>query len=204
MLRRLFVTGVLALSFAGNALAAAPETAVFAGGCFWSTQKAFDHVKGVTNTRAGFMGGSVKNPGYEQVVGGGTGHVEAVEVTYDPDQVSYNQLLDTFWHSTDPTTQARVICDGGEQYRTAIFTFSPAQQAAAVASKQAVGKQLGKPIRTLIVRSVDTGLPFYPAEDYHHHYWQPHKAHYDAYVIGCGRPGALKKLWGDQAPTYND
>ena len=204
MLRRLFVTGVLALSFAGNALAAAPETAVFAGGCFWSTQKAFDHVKGVINTRAGFMGGSVKNPGYEEVVGGGTGHVESVEVTYDPDQVSYNQLLDTFWHSTDPTTQARVICDGGEQYRTAIFTFSPTQQAAAVASKQAVGKQLGKPIRTLIVRSVDTGLPFYPAEDYHQHYWQTHKAHYDAYVIGCGRPGALKKLWGDQAPTYND
>ena len=199
MLRRLFVTGVLALSFAGNALAAAPETAVFAGGCFWSTQKAFDHVKGVTNTRAGFMGGSVKNPGYEEVVGGGTGHVEAVEVTYDPDQVTYNQLLDTFWHSTDPTTQARVICDGGEQYRTAIFTFSPAQQAAAVASKQAVGKQLGKPIRTLIVRSVDTGLPFYPAEDYHQHYWQTHKAHYDAYYVGCGRGPALKKLWGDQA-----
>jgi peptide-methionine (S)-S-oxide reductase len=198
MLRRLFLTTLLALSFTGNAMAADKQVAVFAGGCFWSTQKAFDHVAGVTNTRAGFMGGSVKNPSYEGVVRGGTGHVEAVEVTYDPDKVSYDQLLDTFWHSTDPTTQSRVICDAGEQYRTAIFTFSPAQQAAAVASKQAVTQQLGKPIRTLIVRSVDTGLPFYPAEDYHQHYWQTHSAQYDAYYRGCGRGPALKKLWGDQ------
>jgi peptide-methionine (S)-S-oxide reductase len=199
MLRRLFVTSLLALSFAGNALAADTQVAVFGGGCFWSTQKAFDHVKGVTNTRAGFMGGSVKNPSYEAVVSGGTGHVEAVEVTYDPDKVTYNQLLDTFWHSTDPTTNARVICDGGDNYRTAIFTFSDAQYAAAVNSKIAVGRQLNKPIYTLVVKSTQTGLPFYPAEDYHQHYWQTHAAHYNAYYNGCGRGPALKKLWGDQA-----
>jgi len=204
MLRRLFLAGMMAMTFAGNAIAATKQVAVFAGGCFWSTQKAFDHVKGVSNTRAGFMGGSLKDPSYEDVVRGGTGHVEAVEVTYDPDQVTYQQLLDTFWHSTDPTTKSRVICDGGDNYRTALFTFNDAQYNAAVASKQAVGQQLNKPIYTLIVKSTQTGLPFYPAEDYHQHYWQTHKAAYDRYVIGCGRPGALKKLWGDQAPNYAD
>ena len=201
-LGRVVLAGVMALSLTGNAMAADSQVAVFAGGCFWSTQKAFDHVKGVTNTRAGFMGGSVKSPSYEDVVSGGTGHVEAVEVTYDPDKVSYQQLLDTFWHSTDPTNPRGVICDLGDNYRTAVFTFSDAQYTTAVASKQAVGKQLNKPIYTLVVKSTQTGLPFYPAEAYHQHYWQTHSDHYDRYVIGCGRPGALKKLWGDQAPKY--
>ncbi|EGF91584.1 peptide-methionine S-S-oxide reductase [Asticcacaulis biprosthecium C19] len=162
-------------------------------------KKALDQVPGVTSTRAGFMGGSVKNPSYNQVIQGRTGHVEAVEVTFDPKKVSYQSLLDAFWHSTDPTTQGRVICDSGDQYRTAIFTFNEGQQSAAVASKIAVGKELGKPIRTLIVRSTETGLPFYPAEAYHQHYWKTNKDQYDRYHIGCGRGPALKKLWGDKA-----
>ncbi|ESQ91202.1 hypothetical protein ABAC460_06470 [Asticcacaulis sp. AC460] len=197
MLRRLFLSAVVALGMMAGAAQA--EVAVFAGGCFWSTQKALDQVPGVSSTRAGFMGGSVKNPSYYQVVQGGTGHVEAVEVTFDPKKVSYQTLLDAFWHSTDPTTQSRVICDAGEQYRTAIFTFNDGQQSAAVASKNAVAKELGKPIRTLIVRSTETGLPFYPAEDYHQHYWKTHKSDYDRYYVGCGRGPALKKLWGDKA-----
>ncbi|ESQ77444.1 peptide-methionine (S)-S-oxide reductase MsrA [Asticcacaulis sp. AC402] len=197
MLRRFVLSAVVALGLMAGAAQA--EVAVFAGGCFWSTQKALDQVPGVSKTRVGFMGGSVKNPSYSQVVRGNTGHVESVEVTYDPKKVSYQTLLDTFWHSTDPTTQARVICDSGEPYRTAIFTFNEDQHKAAVASKAAVGKELGKPIRTLIVRSTETGLPFYPAEDYHQQYWKTHKAQYDRYYVGCGRGPALKKLWGDKA-----
>ncbi|MGA9658885.1 MAG: peptide-methionine (S)-S-oxide reductase MsrA [Asticcacaulis sp.] len=197
MFKSLTIATALALVLTGPALAAANQVAVFAGGCFWSTQKAMDHVAGVTDTRAGFMGGSVKNPSYEQVVRGGTGHVEAVEVTYDPDKVSYDQLLQAFWHSTDPTTYARVICDGGDNYRTAVFTFSDMQYAKAVASKKAVGQELNKPIKTLIVKSTQTGLPFYPAESYHQHYWQTHEAAYNSYYNGCGRGPALQKLWGD-------
>jgi peptide-methionine (S)-S-oxide reductase len=197
MLRRLFLTAVLALGVTAGAAQA--EVAVFAGGCFWSTQKAFDQTPGVTNTRAGFMGGKVRNPGYQDVVRGGTGHAEAVEVTFDPKKVSYQTLLDTYWHSTDPTTANRVICDRGEQYRTVIFTFNDGQYQAATASKAAVTKQLGKPVVTQVVRASQTPLPFYPAEDYHQHYWRTHKAQYDGYYIGCGRGPALKKLWGDKA-----
>lgn len=194
MLKKLIAT--TALTLAVFATAANADTAVFAGGCFWSMQKAFDHVAGVTNTRAGFMGGSVKNPTYEQVGEEQTGHVEAVEVTYDPAKVTYQQLLDTYWHHTDPTNPDGVICDLAPSYHTAIFTYSDAQYAAANASKAAVGQQLNKPIYTLIVKSTGTGLPFYPAEDYHQHYWKTHSVQYDAYALGCGRSAALHKIWG--------
>lgn len=197
MLKKLFATTALCL--AALASAANADTAVFAGGCFWSMQKAFDHVTGVTNTRAGFMGGHVKNPSYRDVTGEQTGHVEAVEVTYDPAKVTYQQLLDTYWHHTDPTNPDGVICDFGPSYHTAIFTYNDAQYAAANASKAAVGKQLNKPIYTLIVKSTGTGLPFYPAEDYHQHYWKTHQIAYDAYAAGCGRSPALHKIWGNLA-----
>ena len=194
MLKKLFAT--TALTLAVFATTASADTAVFAGGCFWSMQKAFDHVAGVTNTRAGFMGGHVQNPSYLDVTGEETGHVEAVEVTFDPAKVSYNQLLDTYWHHTDPTNPDGVICDMGPSYHTAIFTYNDAQYAAANTSRAAVSKQLNAPVYTLVVKSTGTGLPFYPAEAYHQHYWKTHAVQYDAYAVGCGRAPALHKLWG--------
>ncbi len=201
MLKKLIATTALTLAVAATAFAAqsATQVAVFAGGCFWSMQKAFDHVPGVTNTRAGFMGGHVKNPSYEDVTSETTGHVEAVEVTYDPAKVTYQQLLDTYWHHTDPTDPDGVICDKGPSYHTALFTFSDDQYKQAVASKQAVGQQLHKPIYTLVVKSTATGLPFYPAEAYHQHYWQTHQDAYDRYAVGCGRSPALHRIWGSLA-----
>lgn len=201
MLRKTIFTAIAAVALGASAFTAnaATQVAVFAGGCFWSMQKAFDHVPGVVKTRAGFMGGHVKNPTYEDVVTETTGHVESVEVTYDPAKVSYAQLLDTFWHHTDPTDPNGVICDMGPSYRTAIFTFSDDQYRQAAAAKQAVAQQLHKPVVTLIVKSTATGLPFYPASDYHQHFWQTHADHYNAYYLGCGRGPALHRLWGDLA-----
>jgi len=201
MLKRVFLGGLLALALSSTAFAANPakQIAVFAGGCFWSVQKAMDHMPGILATRAGFMGGKVKNPTYEEVTEHGTGHLEAVEVTFDPTKVSYSQLMDAFWHHTDPTNPDGVICDYGPNYHTAIFTFSDAQFAAANASKAAVAKELGKPIVTQIIKASETPLPFYPAEDYHQHYWKTHTIAYDSYALGCGRSQALHRLWGKLA-----
>jgi len=199
MLKRLCLIVLAALFVATPAFAAKKETAVFAGGCFWSIQKAFDHVKGITSTRAGFMGGNVKNPSYRDVTGEGTGHLEAVEVVFDPDKVSYNTLLDTFWHHTDPTDPNGVICDKAPSYRTAIFTFNDGQFAAATASKAGVQTFLKKTVVTQVIKASTVALPFYPAEAYHQHYWRTHSVQYEAYALGCGRSKALHKLWGSLA-----
>ena len=202
MLKRVFLAALFVLGLCGAASAANPNrvTAVFAGGCFWSMQKAFDHVpQGIISTRAGFMGGHVKNPSYDEVTGEGTGHLEAVEVVYDPTKVTYNQLLDTFWHHTDPTNPNGVICDLAPSYHTAIFTFSDDQYNAANASKAAAQKQLNKTVVTQVIKASSVALPFYPAEDYHQHYWKTHAIAYDGYYVGCGRGPALHKLWGKLA-----
>ena len=201
MLKRVFLVLALVLGFGGVASAANPNriTAVFAGGCFWSMQKAFDHVAGVVQTRAGFMGGHVKNPSYGDVTQENTGHLEAVEVVYDPTKVSYNQLLDAFWHHTDPTNPDGVICDLAPSYHTAIFTYSDAQYDAANASKAAVQTFLKKPVVTQVIKASSVALPFYAAEDYHQHYWQTHALAYESYSLGCGRSAALHKLWGKLA-----
>jgi peptide-methionine (S)-S-oxide reductase len=205
MLRRFLLLALAAIGLTGSAVTAAPapgarETAVFAGGCFWSMQKAFDHVpQGIISTRAGFMGGHVKNPSYEDVTGEQTGHLEAVEVVFDPTKVSYQSLLDTFWHHTDPTDPRGVICDFAPSYHTAVFTSSDAQFATATASKASVQAFLKKPVVTQIIKASSVALPFYPAEDYHQHYWKTHADHYDSYALGCGRSVALHKLWGKLA-----
>ena len=193
--------GLSISGLAASAMAAAPtkETAVFAGGCFWSMQKAFDHVQGVISTRAGFMGGTVKNPSYDEVTGEGTGHLEAVEVVFDPTKVTYASLLDTYWHHTDPTDPRGVICDLAPSYHTAVFTFSDAQYQAANESKARVQAFLKKTVVTQVVKASSVPLPFYPAEDYHQHYWKTHSLQYDSYAMGCGRSPALHKLWGKLA-----
>ena len=205
MLKRLLVVIVATLGLSVSVMAAsamaAPqrETAVFAGGCFWSMQKAFDHVQGIISTRAGFMGGTVKNPSYEDVTGEGTGHLEAVEVVFDPSKVSYDTLLDTYWHHTDPTNPDGVICDLAPSYHTAIFTFSDAQFNAATASKAQVQAFLKKPVVTQVIKASSVALPFYPAEAYHQHYWKTNSFSYEAYALGCGRSAALHRLWGKLA-----
>jgi peptide-methionine (S)-S-oxide reductase len=171
--------------------------ATFAGGCFWCMEPPYDKLPGVDATISGYTGGTVANPSYEQVSSGRTGHAEAVQVVYDPKKVTYEQLLDVFWHNVDPTVKDRQFCDGGTQYRTAIFYHDEAQRKAAEASKAALDKT--KPFREPIVTQIVMAGPFYPAEDYHQDFYVKNPVRYNLYRTGCGRDARLKQLWGDKA-----
>lgn len=174
------------------------ETAVFAGGCFWCMEKPFDQLPGVVSTTSGYTGGSVENPTYEEVSGGGTGHYEAMEVRYDPDKVSYEKLLETFWVNVDPLDAKGQFCDKGDQYRSAIFYETPGQATEAKASKEAIAAKLAQPITTKILPA----MPFYNAEDYHQNYYQTHAVRYRVYRYGCGRDQRLSEVWGANAPAH--
>jgi peptide-methionine (S)-S-oxide reductase len=196
---RLLISLVLVLGAAGfagaqNAKQVMPNRAVatFAGGCFWCLESDFDHVPGVLSTVSGYTGGSVKNPTYHQVSEGGTGHAEAVEITYDPAKVSYEQLLTYFWHHVDPTQKDGQFCDIGQQYRTAIFVHDDAQRKLAEASRKKVAAELGKPIYT----EIEGAGPFYKAEDYHQDFYKKSELRYKFYRWNCGRDQRLKQLWG--------
>ena len=179
--------------------AAKPMTAVatFAGGCFWCMEPPYDKLPGVLSTTSGYMGGAKKNPTYEEVSGGATGHTEVVQVLYDPSKVSYEKLLDVFWVNIDPTVKDRQFCDAGSQYRTAIFVGSPEQRKAAEASKAAL--EQSKPFKGAIVTPVVDAGEFWPAEDYHQDYYQKNPVRYSYYRTGCGRDARLKQLWGERA-----
>lgn len=170
-------------------------TAVFAGGCFWCMEPPFDKVDGVISTTSGYTGGHVENPTYHEVSAGGTGHAEAVEIRYDPNKVSYETLLDIFWHNIDPLAQDRQFCDRGTQYRSAIFYQDDEQKRMAVESKEKVAKQKGWNIATEIVAA----STFYPAEDYHQDYYLKNPVRYKYYRNGCGRDQRLEQLWGKAA-----
>ncbi|RZJ00368.1 MAG: peptide-methionine (S)-S-oxide reductase [Brevundimonas sp.] len=170
------------------------QTAVFAGGCFWSAEKAFEHVPGVSAVVSGFAGGTVANPTYMQVVRGGTGHQEAIQVTFDPRVVSYRALVDRFWRTIDPTDPNGVFCDQGPSYRTAVFA-TPAQTAAANASRAAAQTALGRPF----VTPVRGAARFWPAEAEHQNYAETHRVHYEAYKVGCRRTESLRRVWGAAA-----
>jgi len=199
----LFAFAVLAAScHAGNgASEPAPPAdgpravATFAGGCFWCMEKPFDELAGVVSTTAGYSGGSQADPSYEEVSSGRTGHAEAVQVLYDPERVSYAQLLDVFWRNVDPVTPDAQFCDRGSQYRSAIFVHDAEQRRLAEASRRELedSKRLPGPIVTEIV---DAG-PFYPAEDYHQDYYLKNPIRYRYYRAGCGRDARLEELWGD-------
>jgi peptide-methionine (S)-S-oxide reductase len=186
------VLTVLCLGLLGGASDAEISTATFAGGCFWCMQPAFDAVKGVVSTTAGYTGGRTRDPTYEEVSAGGTGHAEAVEVVFDPAQVSYEKLLDVFWHNVDPTTPDRQFCDVGHQYRAAIFVHGDDQRRAAEASRDTVAKRLGRTVVTEIVPA----SAFYPAEDYHQGYYRKNPLRYEFYRYRCGRDRRLKEIWG--------
>jgi len=176
--------------------AAPPGSAVatFAGGCFWCMEAPFDKLDGVLATTSGYTGGMRTNPTYEEVSSGRTGHAEAVQVLYDPKRISYEKLLDVFWHNIDPTVKDRQFCDVGNQYRSAIFVHTDAQRSAAEASKAALEKS--KPFNAPIVTPIVAAAEFWPAEEYHQDYYIKNPVRYAYYRTGCGRDARLKQLWG--------
>ena len=179
-----------------SAQTAGTAKATFAGGCFWCVEADFDKVPGVISTTSGYIGGTVANPSYEQVSAKTTGHAEAVEIVFDPAKVSYEQLLEKFWRTIDPTTKDRQFCDAGSPYRTAVFTHGAQQAAAAQASKAALEKN--KPFKAPVVTTIEAAGSFYPAEGYHQDYYKKNPVRYNYYRSSCGRDARLKELWGGQ------
>lgn len=172
--------------------AATLETATFAGGCFWSMEHVFDELPGVASVTVGYEGGTAKHPSYEQVEAGITGHAESVQVAFDPEKISYDRLLDAYWHNVDPTTAAGQFCDYGTQYRPLIFVADDAQRAAAERSKKAI-EDTHRFKRVLV--QIVPATTFWPAEAYHQHFYKTHAAAYQQYRVGCGRDARLRELW---------
>lgn len=174
---------------------ATPSKAYFAGGCFWCMEEAFEKVEGVLSATSGYMGGRVANPSYEEVSAGRTGHAESVEVVYDPSRVSYQKLLEAFWHNVDPLTPNAQFCDHGSQYRSAIFYQTDEEKRASETSKQALeqSKRFTEPIVTQIVQASQ----FYPAEEYHQDFYKKNPIRYKFYKYNCGRAQRLETLWGN-------
>ena len=172
------------------------DTAIFAGGCFWSMVHVFDEVPGVVSVVAGYTGGALAHPSYSQVSSGGTGHAEAVQVQFDPQRIGYPALLRLFWRNVDPLDASGQFCDRGEQYRSEIFYRDSAQKGEAEASDRAVrAVHLAGPIVTQIV----SAGPFYAAEAYHQGYYHKHPVAYAIYRWGCGRDRRLQQIWGASA-----
>lgn len=175
------------------AAAGQAATAIFAGGCFWCVEADFDKVPGVLSAESGYTGGKTANPTYQTVSAGGTGHTEAVRLTYDPRVVSYPVLLDFFWHHIDPTVKDRQFCDTGDQYRSAIYYNSPAQKAVIEASKAAI---LKSGVLKEIYTEIAPESTFYPAEDYHQDYYNKNPLRYKYYRLTCGRDSRVAEVWG--------
>jgi peptide-methionine (S)-S-oxide reductase len=185
----------LVLAAWSQALAADRETAIFAGGCFWCVEEAFDKVPGVLATTSGYTGGSVDNPTYQQVSAGGTGHYEAVEVEYDPDKVTYGKLLETFWHNIDPFDPSGQFCDKGDSYKSAVFVASEEERRLGESTRAEIAEKFGMAVATEILPE----QAFYPAEDYHQDFYQHNPARYKYYKWGCGRAQRLEEIWGKPA-----
>lgn len=171
---------------------ATTAVATFAAGCFWCVEQAFEAVPGVISATSGYIGGNTKNPTYDQVSAGGTGHTEGVEIIYDPAKVSYEKLLDVFWRNVDALDAGGQFCDRGSAYRSGIFYHSDEQQRLAEASKQVVAQRLGKKIATELLKAT----PFYQAEAYHQDYYKKNPVRYKVYKWNCGREQRLNELWG--------
>jgi peptide-methionine (S)-S-oxide reductase len=168
------------------------EVAVFAGGCFWSTESNFEHMPGVVSAVSGFAGGRTANPTYDQVVRGGTGHLEAVQVTFDPARISYRALVDRFWRTIDPTDPRGQFCDRGASYGTAVFA-TPAQRVAADASRAAAVRVIGS---DRFVTPVRDAARFWPAGAEHQDFARRNPVRYGGYSRFCGRSERLRQVWG--------
>ena len=206
------VLALLSTGMMGSAAALAKDTAtaIFAGGCFWSVQSDMDHAPGVIKTTTGYIGGTVPNPTYDQVGTETTGYREAVKIEYDPSVTSYAQLLDAYWHLTDPTDPNGQFCDFAPSYHTGLYPMDDDQYKAAVAGKAAIAKELGKPVVTTIdqVKPNDKATLFWPAEAYHQEFWKgtdqfqmgyTRAEWYKMYRAGCGKNAKVAALWGDKA-----
>ena len=203
---KLIALSLALLPIAQTAAAADIQTTILAGGCFWCIESDFESVQGVQDVVSGYTGGTTANPTYETLKG--SGHYEAVEITYDADIVAYEQLLFAFFRSVDPTDASGQFCDRGESYRTAVFVSNPAEKAAAEAAKSAARQALGQRIVTPILDAAT----FYDAEAYHQDYYKGEnrvitrrgiKTQSDAYKFyrnACGRDARVSELWGDAAP----
>ncbi len=213
MFRSMLALASAALCIAGAAYAAKPagkpaaasaakpavrtETAVFAMGCFWCGETQFEQQPGVLSVVSGYAGGAEKNPTYEEVSAGSTGHYESIQVTFDPTKTSYEKLIDLFWHGIDPTQGDGQFCDRGKQYRSVVFVADAHQKQVAEATRAAIEASgvLKKPIVTQIL----SAGAFWPAEDYHQDFWRKDPVRYRSYRFGCGRDQRLAQLWGDKA-----
>jgi peptide-methionine (S)-S-oxide reductase len=179
--------------------AGANATATFAGGCFWCMETAFEGMPGVISVTSGFSGGNEKNPTYEQVSAGLTGHMESVQVAYDPKRTTYRKLLEIYWHNIDPTQGDGQFCDHGKQYRSAIFYRSGEEHRLGLESEKIAKAEIR--VKKPFVTQILAFKAFYPAEDYHQDYYKKNPANYHAYREGCGRDRRLLDLWGKAPHT---
>ena len=191
------IGGITASAAGAIAREAGTANATFAGGCFWCVESDFDHVPGVLKTVSGYTGGQTVNPTYKQVSADGTGHREAVQITFDPSKVSYAELLEIFWRSVDPTDAGGQFCDRGQSYETAIFANSANQRRLATLSKRRIDES--GILKKKIVTPIEDAGPFYAAEDYHQDYYKKSPLRYRFYRFRCGRDAQVEDVWGDQA-----
>jgi peptide-methionine (S)-S-oxide reductase len=173
------------------------EEAIFAGGCFWCMEEVFEKIRGVKSVDSGYTGGRTPSPTYEQVSSGNTGHVEVIRVKYDPQQISYSNLLKAFWTNIDPTVENRQFCDVGEQYRSAIYYLNSEQHQQAKRSKEEL---LGTGKFKKIYTTVEAAQTFYVAEDYHQDFYRKNPLRYQYYKTTCGRENRLNEVWGYKQP----
>ena len=176
------------------------DTVVLAGGCFWCMEKPFEDLDGVASVVSGFSGGTVPNPTYDEVTRKTTGHYESVQVIYDPSVVSFDTLLQVYWHNVDPLDDTGQFCDRGSPYRPAIFVRTAEERAAAEATKAQLADRFADPV---VVPVLDAA-PFYAAEDYHQDFYRTNPGHYQRYRTGCRRDARLEQLWGDAAGHLGD
>ena len=195
------ISGAVAQTAPSAKPGSATAIATFAGGCFWCVEEAFEKVPGVITAVSGFIGGTVANPSYEQVMTKKTGHAEAVRVTYDPGKVSYRQLVDWFWRNIDPVDASGQFCDKGSPYRSGIFYHDVEQRKVAEETKQALVAS-GR-FKQPIVTEITAAGPFYKAEDYHQDYHKKNANRYQFYKHGCGRVQRLEQVWGKATPPPN-
>ena len=192
----LTILGAVAAHSPAETKAAERATATFAGGCFWCMEAPFDAL-GVLSVTSGYTGGQKKNPTYEEVSSGTTGHAESVQVIYDPAKISYEKLLDVFWHNIDPLSANGQFCDRGTQYRSTIFYHDESQRKSAEESKRKLEEQ--PQFKGRIVTQIVPASTFHPAEEYHQHFYKKNPVRYHQYRTGCGRDRRLKELWGESA-----
>ncbi len=194
LLLSLFISPIFAANQAASPSTTQQETAIFAGGCFWCMEPPFDKLNGIISTTSGYTAGHKKNPTYKEVSAGGSGHTEAIQIIFNPEKISYAELLDVFWKNIDPVAVDRQFCDSGTQYRSGIYYLNTAQEVAAKQSLQQLEKS--RAFEGVIATEIVTASTFYPAEDYHQDYYQKNPIRYKFYRYRCGRDQRLEEIWG--------